>query len=65
MAEKFEAWLRAMAGAERLVLVGDPHRTYFPQHGVELLKRYQVITTRELEDSDLRNTAVWRIEAPS
>lgn len=65
MAEKFEAWLRAMAGAERLVLVGDPHRTYFPQHGVELLQRYQVITTRELEDSDLRNTAVWRIEAPS
>jgi len=30
--------------------MGDPGRTYMPKSGVKLLARYQVATSRELED---------------
>jgi predicted nicotinamide N-methyase len=60
MAARAEAWLRRLA-RRALVLIGDPERTYFPQGGLERLARYRVPTTTEIEDSDLRNAAVWRV----
>jgi len=44
-----------------LVLMGDPQRTYFDTAGLEFVARYTVETTIEIEDSDLRNAAVWRV----
>ncbi len=60
MARRVEAWLRALA-RRAPVLIGDPQRTYFPAHGLAQLARYTVPTTTEIEDSDLRAAAVWRV----
>ena len=43
------------------MLIGDPGRTYLPKSGLEKLVSYAVKTTRELEDTDVRNTSVWRL----
>ena len=61
LAEQVMDWLRQarMAGAE--VLIGDPGRTYFPKTGLEHLAEYQVPTTRELEDFEVKRTRVWRL----
>jgi predicted nicotinamide N-methyase len=61
LADRVEAWLRDLAARGTAVLIGDPGRTYFPKAGVERIARYSVETTREIEDTDLRMTGVWRI----
>lgn len=53
-------WLTRLAGEGKLVLVGDPGRSYFPKDGLESLAVYQVRVTRALEDSEMKNTTVWR-----
>jgi predicted nicotinamide N-methyase len=60
LAARAEAWLRALA-RRAPVLIGDPQRSYFPKVGLELVARYTVPTTTEIEDSDLRAAAVWRV----
>lgn len=61
MAEAVFAWLSELARGGTVVLLGDPGRSYLPKSGLEKLARYAVQTTRELEDSDLRNAVVWRV----
>lgn len=61
MAERMIAWLRRHAAAGALVLMGDPGRSYRPADGLERLTEYLVPTPRDLEDSDLRRTVVWRV----
>lgn len=61
LAERIETWLRRLAGEGVTVLIGDPGRTYLPKSGLEKLISYAVMTTRELEDTDVRNTSVWRV----
>jgi predicted nicotinamide N-methyase len=60
LAGRIEAWLRGLVREGKTVLVGDPGRSYFPKSGLELLARYQVKTTRELEDREIRDTGVYR-----
>ena len=60
LAERLTAWLDERARAGVLVLMGDPGRTYFPKSDVEKLATYQVQTTRELEDREIRETSVYR-----
>jgi predicted nicotinamide N-methyase len=61
MTERVMAWLgRARLQGSR-VLIGDPHRTYFPRTGLDLLAEYQVATTRELEDSAIKRSSVWTL----
>lgn len=60
-AERITAWLRDLASERCLVLLGDPGRTYLPRQGLERVIAYGVKTSRELEDSDLRNAVVWRV----
>jgi len=62
-AERITAWLRGLVTQDCLVLLGDPGRTYLPRQGLERLIAYGVKTSRELEDSDLRNAVVWRVGA--
>ena len=45
------------------MLLGDPGRSYLPRGGLERLIAYSVKTSRELEDTDVRNTVVWRLQA--
>ncbi len=61
MAGKVTQWLRQLAGRGALVLLGDPSRSYMPSGGLERLAHYAVPTTREIEDTDLRNATVWRV----
>src|SRR3990167_6407017 len=59
LAERVIAWLTAAKAAGKTVLIGDPGRTYFPKTGLTLLAEYQVPTTRELEDMEVKRTRVW------
>ncbi|MFO1189480.1 MAG: methyltransferase [Alphaproteobacteria bacterium] len=61
MADRIEPWLRRLAARGCLVLAGDPGRTYLPKQGLRRLADYSVPTTRELEDTDVRRTKVWRV----
>jgi len=61
MAEAVFAWLSALARGGVTVLLGDPGRSYLPRAGLERLTSYSVKTSRDLEDSNLRNAVVWRV----
>ena len=65
LAARIEAWLRSAVAQGVRVLIGDPGRTYLPRQGLEKLTAYAVKTSRELEDTDVRNTSVWRLLAES
>lgn len=60
------AELAASRGCQ--VLVGDPVRSYFPRERFVSVAEYSVRTTRQLEDSEIKKTAVWQFmgtaEAP-
>jgi len=64
LAGRVEDWLRGLAGQGLEVLIGDPGRTYLPKDDLEKLHSYAVKTTRELEDTDVRKTSVWRVLSP-
>jgi predicted nicotinamide N-methyase len=59
LAERVLAWLTAARATGSRVLIGDPGRTYFPRVGLVQLADYQVQTTRELEDYEIKRTGVW------
>ena len=61
MAARVFAWLRALAGRGALVLMGDPGRNYLPASNLVEIAVYDVQTTRELEDREVRRTKVWQI----
>jgi predicted nicotinamide N-methyase len=62
MAARAAAWLRRCAGRPgSLVLLADPGRAYVPAEGLVEQARYQVPTSREIEDRDQRETIVWRV----
>ena len=58
-AARVRAWLAAAHAAGTRVLMGDPDRSYFSHEGLAPLARYEVETTRELEDMAVKRTAVW------
>jgi predicted nicotinamide N-methyase len=43
------------------VLIGDPGRSYLPKDRLVQLAEYRVPVTRELEDAEIKRTAVWTI----
>ena len=61
MASRTVGWLRTLAAGGVRVLLGDPGRTYLPKSGLERVISYAVKTTRELEDTDVRNAIVWQV----
>ena len=61
MAQRVIRWLRVLAGAGAMVLLGDPGRAYLPQSGLRELARHRVPTSRELEDDDTRETVVFEV----
>jgi predicted nicotinamide N-methyase len=58
LAERLMLWLKSSTAQ---VLLGDPGRSYFPKIGLTQLASYSVPTTRELEDREIRETGVWRL----
>lgn len=61
MSARVFAWLRALARRGALVLMGDPGRNYLPSSNLVEIAVYDVQTTRELEDREVRRTKVWQI----
>lgn len=61
LAERLLTWLKERAATGARVLLGDPGRSYFPKSGMEKLATYRVQTTRELEDSEIRETSVYAL----
>ncbi|AYD02816.1 methyltransferase [Neorhizobium sp. NCHU2750] len=53
-------WFAGLADAGKLVLVGDPGRSYLPKERLDRLAVYEVPVTRALEDSEVKKTTVWR-----
>jgi predicted nicotinamide N-methyase len=58
MAGRMLEWLRLAAQSGTRVLLGDPGRTYLPR-GLERLAAYRVRTSRELEDAEIKESAVF------
>jgi predicted nicotinamide N-methyase len=58
LAERLLAWLKPL---QTPALLGDPGRNYFPKTQVEKLASYNVPTTRDLEDREIRETGVYRL----
>ena len=63
LADRAMNWLAAARNRGVRVLLGDPGRSYFPKSGLVKLAEYSVETTRELEDAEVKKTAVWTFAA--
>lgn len=61
LAERVTAYLATAAEAGATVLVGDPRRSYFPAGRFVEAATYEVPVTRELEDAEIKRSAVWRL----
>jgi len=61
LAERVQAFIAAAAAMDALILIGDPKRSYFPVGRFTFVAEYQVPVTRELEDAEIKSTAVWRL----
>ena len=59
MAARIIPWLRGMS-AEATVLIADPGRNYLPA-GMTAVASYDIATSQELEDREVRRTVVYRI----
>ena len=58
LAERLLAWLKTLGHP---ALLGDPGRSYFPKDRTERLALYNVQTSRDLEDREIRETGVYRM----
>lgn len=63
MADRVLEFMQRMAAIGADVLVGDPHRCYFPSDMFELAASYDVATSLEIEDDDVKRSNVWRLKA--
>lgn len=61
LADRVLAYCDAAKAMGALVLVGDPQRNYFPRDRFTCVGRYEVPVTRELEDAEIKRTAVWQV----
>ncbi|WP_132805696.1 class I SAM-dependent methyltransferase [Tepidamorphus gemmatus] len=59
LAERLLAFVERAHRGGAAILIGDPGRSYLPRHRLVRLAEYSVPTTRALEDSEIKRTAVW------
>ena len=60
MAEAATDWLASRARRGATVLIGDPRRAYLALDRLECVAEYRVPVTRDLEDSEIKRTGVFR-----
>jgi predicted nicotinamide N-methyase len=58
VAEKCFAWLQQ---SNAQILIGDPGRSYLPKSKLAQIASYAVPVSRDLEDAEIKQTAVWRL----
>ena len=61
LARKVMAFANASKHNGQRLLIGDPQRSYFPTDKFRKVAGYAVPVTRELEDSEIKNSAVWEL----
>jgi predicted nicotinamide N-methyase len=61
LAETVFNWLTQAKSQSTSVLVGDPGRSYLPKDKLTKLAEYNVPVTRDLEDAEIKRTAVWTL----
>jgi predicted nicotinamide N-methyase len=61
VASRCYAWLLSTKQRGADVLIGDPGRTYLPKDKLEKVMEYNVPVTRDLEDMEIKKTAVWTL----
>ena len=61
LAARVYGWLVRAEEQGTSVLIGDPGRSYLPRDRLENLAEYKVRVTRDLEDSEVKWTSVWRL----
>jgi predicted nicotinamide N-methyase len=61
LAAKVHAWLIEAEERGIITLIGDPGRSYLPRETLQNLGEYKVRVTRDLEDSEIKWTSVWRL----
>jgi predicted nicotinamide N-methyase len=62
MSASLTRWLRLCVEAGIPVYIADPGRAYVPYEGMVNLASYDVPTSRDLEDREMRTATVWRME---
>ncbi len=62
-AERALAFVSRQASHGATILIGDPGRSYLPKERLVHLAEYSVPVTRELEDNEIKRTAVWTLRA--
>ena len=60
-AESVFAWATRAKAQGTFVLIGDPGRSYLPKDKLIKLAEYNVPVTRDLEDAEIKQTAVWSL----
>jgi len=60
LADRVLTFIAAAAAGGAHLLVGDPQRNYFPKDRFEAVIEFLVPVTRDLEDAEIKKTAVWR-----
>lgn len=61
LADHVLSFIDAARAQGSLVLIGDPRRNYFPRDRFAQVADYRVPVTRELEDAEIKHTAVWQV----
>ncbi|MGB9153456.1 MAG: 50S ribosomal protein L11 methyltransferase [Alphaproteobacteria bacterium] len=62
MSTTLTRWLRLCVEQGTMALIADPGRAYVPQEGLTKLASYDVPTSRDLEEHDMRTVTVWKME---
>ncbi|WP_419829568.1 class I SAM-dependent methyltransferase [Methylobacterium sp.] len=62
LAQAVTAWLIDLQAGGVTVLIGDPGRTYLPRERLECLATYAVPVSRALEDAEIKQSHVWRLQ---
>jgi predicted nicotinamide N-methyase len=57
-------FLSSHAARGATVLIGDPGRSYLPRDKLRRIANYSVPVTRDLEDTEIKQTAVWALLLP-
>lgn len=60
-AQEILSWLRRCAREGLTVYLADPGRSYAPADHLQLVRAYDIPTTRELETEEMMRTRVWRL----
>jgi predicted nicotinamide N-methyase len=61
VAERCLGWLEQAQAKGIDILIGDPGRSYLPKDRLVKVAEYSVPVSRDLEDAEIKQTAVWRL----